>query len=330
MRKNMPVLLALLAGSYLMAAGPEPRWVRSRELEYPDSRYISALGMGKDEEEAKNAALSGLALYFGTTIEVQQGMISRYNEFVSGNQKSIETGTVMDSAVKIHSQADFMGARLTSPWHNDQNRSWYILAYISKQEAAELYHKRINTNRMLMESFLEHEGEPLRHYQELKRAVSLTEMIESDITGLGNISPAGSEYREILRYIQRLKEESRQFRAQLRFSAAIEGDRQGRVLRKLLDVMEKGGYVTVRSQGDYLFSGEVFCDEETLPVGVFINAGIHVELKNSLEEQFFSYTKNYPRVGSRNQNMAYNIVFREIEKDLETNFIKEFNAFLGD
>jgi hypothetical protein len=29
-------------------------------------------------------------------------------------------------------------------------------------------------------------------------------------------------------------------------------------------------------------------------------------------------------------DMAYNIAFREMEKDLEANFIHEFNAFLGD
>jgi hypothetical protein len=238
----------------------------------------------------------------------------------------------MDSASKISSHADFMGAHLTSPWYNDRNRSWYVLAYINKQEAAELYQNRIRTNRMIMEILLEDEGESLLHYQALKKAVSVGQMIEADIKGLGNISATGSDtYEEILREIQRIIAESKEFRSRLRFSAAIKEDRQGRVERKILDVLEKNGYVTMRSRGDYLLSGEVFCSEETLAAGLFIHSGISLQLTNSAGDLLFSYTRNYPRVGARgDQNMAYNIAFREIEKDLEANFIREFNAFLGD
>jgi hypothetical protein len=75
----MLVILILAGGACLMAAEPEPRWVRDKNLEYPDSRYISGLGMGKGQEEARDAALSEVALYFGTTIEVQKKLITRYN-----------------------------------------------------------------------------------------------------------------------------------------------------------------------------------------------------------------------------------------------------------
>jgi hypothetical protein len=330
MRKNMLVILALLAGSYLMAAGPEPRWVRSRELEYPDSRYISALGMGKGDEEAKNAALSGLALYFKSSVSVQQQLIARYNEVVSGNQKTLAKESSMASVATIHSQAEFLGAHFTSPWYNEQNRSWYVLAYINKQEAAELYQNRIATNLTMMESTLKQAGEPLQQYQAFKQAASIAQFIEADILGLGELSDAVTEYREMLEYTRKVMVNSTAFRSQLRFSAAIEQDRQGRIQRKLLDVLEKNGYVTARSQGDYTISGEIFCDEERLPAGVFIHSGISLQLSNRAGTLLFSYTKNYPRWGARNQDMAYNIAFREMEKDLEANFIREFNAFLGD
>jgi hypothetical protein len=286
--------------------------------------------MGKGHEEAREAALSEVALYFGTTIEVQKQLITRYNEVVSGNQKTTEKESAMESASKISSQADFMGAHFTSPWYNEQNRTWYILAYINKQEAAELYQKRINTNRMIMESLVENEGEPLLHYQALKKAASIAQMLEADIKALGNISTIGSEYEETLRYAQKIIADSREFRSHLSFSAAIEEDKQGKIQRKLLDVLEKNEYVTVRGQGDYTISGAISWDEEILPVGVFVYSGISLQLSNSAGKLLFSYTRSYPRLGSRNQNMAYNIAFREIEKDLEANFIREFNAFLGD
>ncbi|MDR2397775.1 MAG: penicillin-binding protein activator LpoB [Spirochaetaceae bacterium] len=61
------VVLAVLAARSLIAA-PEPRWIRSRELDYPDSRFISALGMGKGDKEAKQAALGNLAQILASEI----------------------------------------------------------------------------------------------------------------------------------------------------------------------------------------------------------------------------------------------------------------------
>ncbi|MHB9291477.1 hypothetical protein Holit_00554 [Hollandina sp. SP2] len=329
MRKNMVLILAFVAGTRLLAAGPEPRWVRFREQEYPDSRFISALGMGKGDEEAKNAAISGLALYFKSTVSVQQQMLARYNEVVSANQKITEKETAMSNQVQIASQAEFLGAHFTAPWYNEQNRNWYILAYINKQEAAELYQKRIATNLTMLETTLKEAGELLQQYQAFKQAASIAQYIEADILGLGELSDAAG-YRETLEYTRKVMADSRAFRSQLRFSAAIEADRQGRIQRKLLDVLEEHGYVAVQSQGDYTITGEIFCDEETFPAGFFIHSGISLQISNKAGRILFSYTKNYERQGARNLNMAYSIAFREMEHDLESNFIREFNAFLGD
>jgi hypothetical protein len=330
MRKNMMVILVLIAGTGILAAGPEPRWVRFRDQEYPDARFISSLGMGANQKEAENAAMNGLSLFFKSTVAVEQKMLSQYNEVVSGDRKGVDRQTSMNTTSVIRSAAEFRGARFTEPWYNEQNRNWYVLAYINKQEAAELYQNRIAANLIMMETTLAEIGEPLHQYQAFKRAASLAQFIETDIRGLGELSEAATQYRETLEYTRKIMVDSRTFRSQLRFSAAIEADRQGRIQRKLLDVLEKNGYVAVRNQGDYIITGEVFCSEEPLPAGIFIHSGISLQINNGTGNLLFSYTKNYPRYGARNQDMAYNIAFREIEKDLEANFITEFNAFLGD
>ncbi|MDR3116161.1 MAG: hypothetical protein LBU25_11665 [Treponema sp.] len=330
MGKNMMLILGLVTGLRVFAVGPEPRWVRFREQEYPDSRFISAMGMGTGDEEAKNAAMKGLSLYFKSTVSVQQELLDRYNEVVSGSQKQAVKQTAMSNQVRIASQAEFLGAHFTSPWYNDQNRNWYVLAYINKQEAAELYQNRIATNLTMLETMLKETGDPLQQYQTFKRAASIAQCIEADILGLGELSDAGTEYRETLEYTRNIMADSRTFRSKLRFSAAIEADPQGRIQRKLLDVLEKSGYVAVRNQGDYAITGEISCNEEHFPAGVFIHSGITLQLSSKAGDLLFSYTKNYERQGARNRDMAYTIAFREIEKDLEANFIHEFNAFLGD
>lgn len=330
MRKNMMVILALIVETGIVAAGPEPRWVRFRDQEYPDARFISSLGMGTSQKDAENAAMNGLSLYFKSTVAVEQKMLSQYNEVVSGDRKGVDRQTRMNTTSVIRSAAEFRGAHFTDPWYNEQNRNWYVLAYINKQEAAELYQNRITANLIMMETTLMEIGEPLQQYQAFKRAASIAQFIEEDIRGLGELSDAVSQYRETLEYTRKIMANSMTFRSQLRFSAAIEKDRQGRIQRKLLDVLEKNGYVAVRNQGDYAITGEIFCAEETLSAGVFIHSGISLQINNGAGNLLFSYTKNYPRYGARNQDMAYNIAFREIEKDLEANFITEFNAFLGD
>ncbi|MDR1956841.1 MAG: hypothetical protein LBQ30_08315 [Treponema sp.] len=320
--------LVLFTGAWML--GADPRWVYAREEEYPDSRFISAQGIGPSTTQAEQHAMNGLSLYFKSTVAVQQELISQYNEVVSGGEKFANSGTTMRTASVIRSEAEFRGARFTSPWYNDKTRNWHVLAYIDKEEAQQIYENRIAHNKTWIDSLLAGELEPLQRYQRFKGASLIARMIEEDIRALGELSTTVPRHGDILKYTQNIVAEGKAFRSRLRFTAALEEDRQNRIQRKLLDILEQHGYVAVRNQGDYTITGKLSFEEETLPVGTFIHSGITLQLVNTAGDVLFSYTKSYPRLGSRNVAMAYNIAVREMEKDLEENFITEFNAFIGD
>jgi hypothetical protein len=224
------------------------------------------------------------------------------------------------------------GVRFTSHWYNDQTQRWAVLGYINKNETRQMLENRINTNLRVIDSLLliaQEEPELLYRYNYHKTAVFIARMVEEDIQALTDVSDNASPDPSIMQYTRRIVADTHALRSQLVFDVQITEDRQDRIKRKLFEVLQTQGYVTAPNRGTYTMVGTISTTEEFLPAGNFVRSGITLQLVNSDGDPIFSYTANYPRRGSKILDVAYNNAFRGIEDDLESNFIAQFNAFIG-
>jgi hypothetical protein len=342
-KKNLGILFSVLAfNTFTVFAAPEPSWFRNKNAEYPDSRYISYIGSGDTEEEAKAEALGSIALYFNANVKVLQGSITEYIEAVSGGKKQFSKISGINQNVVITSRIDeFLGVRFTSPWHNEQSRRWHILGYIDINEGRQKYDSRIKTNAAMMDSLFqagEGETEPLRKCGYYRLAAAAARLLEGDIRAQSLMNAGADQYTPLLNSARKITGGYTGLRSQVSFDVRVDSDRDGRVKRKVSEILAKN-YSVSPNNALYIITGHLSYSEEQLPAGFFVRASIELALQRNPQqpsgggpysEKSVFYTKTYPRQGSmRSWDQAYNAAALKIEKDLEENFIEEFTAFLG-
>ncbi|MDR1893241.1 MAG: hypothetical protein LBQ61_00940 [Spirochaetales bacterium] len=315
----------------LRAFAQAPLWLTDRSLDFPDSRFISALGRGNTAEEARNMALSELSLFFGTTVEVITEQIFTLNQ----SNSSVARNLSMNENLRVSSQEEFLGVRFTSPYYDPASRTYSVAGYINREEARQIYRTRIEGGLLSLEALAgaaEGEPEPLRKLSLLRQAAALGQLLESDAAGLARFGDSAAALAPVTEAARRARASADALRLGLAFEVVITGgDREGRIQRKLMGLLEAAGYLAVRENPAYRITGGITAAEESLPAGYFVRPAIALELRPAAGGgALFSYTRNYSRRGSRvSWDAARTAAIRAIEEDLEQNFINAFHASLG-
>jgi hypothetical protein len=311
----------------------EPSWYSNKNFEYPDSQYISAIGKGDSYEEAKTMAVSDLSLYFKTSASVRNESIYQYNQvFSNKNTQSNRSFNSKETAL-ITSQEVFLGVRFTSPYYNEKTSTWAVLGYIIKQEALQMYQARINANSTLVDALIaagNQESEVLYKCGYFHQAASVSRIIEEDIKDLSSVASDSMQYADISAKVQKAVAEYNTLRSQAVFDVQISNDRQNIIQRKIVEILEKNGYIVSPKNAVYVITGEVTIEKTESSSLFFVRPSITLGSQNSEGSILrFSYTVNIQRFGAKSQEQAFNQAFADIAKDLGANFMMKFNADIG-
>ncbi|MDR1444626.1 MAG: LPP20 family lipoprotein [Treponema sp.] len=132
--KKITFLFFMISTGFVYAQ-TKPAWTDNPSALYPDSRYVSAVGIGRDRRRAESAALGALAAYFKQSItssitindaEIQVNGGSASASFMS---QSIEAVAALDTLI---------GAEIKNTWE-DANGNWYAAAVMEKAKCRGLY-----------------------------------------------------------------------------------------------------------------------------------------------------------------------------------------------
>jgi hypothetical protein len=316
----------------MFLAAQTPGWYLDKEKQYPPDLYIAAVGEGATRAAAESAAVAGIAFFFSTSTEVRNEAIREFNEAVVNNTTDFSKKTYVSESAVITSDADFLGVRFASPWENVRARSWAALAYIDRQEASAIYDSKISANAAALTAL---SGDAAREQESfyacslLYRAIRIAGLTEEFIKTAAVLdSAAARKYEEVLSLINKIRSDYRSKREGLSFGIIVEGDRNGRIQRKLGELLEQNGYVISRRNPPYTVAVSLSLAEETLPSGLFIRAGLSVRIERG-KKTLFSYSKNYNRYGHTTLDGAYNRALLAVERDLEENFIAKLTASVG-
>ena len=139
-KTNKKITTLIFFSLYLAAsvfAQKAPDWYLHQNVVYPSDRYITAVGEGSNRNQAENAALATMSLYFQTNTDVCNDLIKRYNEREGNNQYTFSKSTQITERAKITSQAEFFGVQFAQGFVVDGK--FTTLAYIERDEAFAVY-----------------------------------------------------------------------------------------------------------------------------------------------------------------------------------------------
>ncbi len=331
-KKHIFLFLIFYAFSSLFANQP-PDWYLNKDFSYPSSRYISVIGEGTTLKDAENQAVSGLSLYFKTNSDIRNEVIREFNEVIQDKNTNFSKKTGIKESAIITSQEEFLGVQFTSPWFNQYQSKYVILAYIDRANAAEIYKSKINNNILLIDSLhssAKNNDNLFYKYRDLKKALIIGKLTEELIKSAVVVdSRQANLYSKEISYIRNIEKDFSYYRSKITFNVEVKSDREGRIKRKLLQIIEEQNYITTSGRGEYSIICSINCSEEKYDSGLFVRAGVTVKILDKKNNSLFSYNKTLPRNGHKTLEGAYSVTFREIEKDLENYFISNFHSSLG-
>mgnify|MGYP006916047618 CR=1 FL=1 len=334
---NRNTLFAACFAAALLFAAPAhaapkstaPAWFEHKELSYPSEDYVSAIGEGGTEGEARGAAVAQIALFFNTTAEVCNDLLKAYNESQTGALYTSSERTAITERSRITSQADFFGVQFTAPFAT--GRRVYVLAFINRAAAFAVYEGEIQQNCAVLEQLLSYAEDTRNLVTGLhcaKSAVSisaLTAALVKNARLVRNVDATRFSRAESL--IERSYAALKTCRESLCFTIAVAGDWQGTVYATLAELLEARGYA-VAAAGDEAtstLSVQVTADERTTAAGVFLYANITVTALAGDGKPYFSYARRFDKKGARAQADAYRLTYAMVCDELKKSFIAEFD-----
>ncbi|MBN2693048.1 LPP20 family lipoprotein [bacterium] len=114
--------------------GVRPDWVDGRATQYPNALYVTAVGHGRNRDDAENDARGSMSNIFYSKVEsVSQSMKSVSSIKKNGKMLSSEVNFDADQYTKVSTESVFKGMFLSEYWQ-DENGTIYVLATIKRSQ----------------------------------------------------------------------------------------------------------------------------------------------------------------------------------------------------
>ncbi len=309
---------------YIYPESP-PDWLSDKDFVFPARTYLSASGSGKSLKDARNDALSQIAVYFNSTVSVNKKTKSSIKE----NNSSIKKTRQTSSEISVLAESDLKLVLFTEAFLDEKNGDYFICAYINKKEACKVYSAELSAGISDAENIL---TQAKKHFSfssrgRLLNALKKLENLESTVNKLRLLNSENAEVQtaKILNLKNASKTELEKSKSKMSFSFKIENDEEERISIVLQEILEEQGF-TCSPNSPFLIKGYIKTTNAENSVGVFVKPRISLkvlDLKNG-GNAIASYSKSYGKWGHANLEGALNKALFEVEKDLRLHFMEIF------
>ena len=328
---SISCFLFLLATNISFAKpSPMPEWVQNYRSIYPDSEYLCQRGSGKSAEEAKTDAIGALARYF--QMNVSANLSTTMTSISSGTEIQEETAIIND--VQVMSQVDFFGLEYTEPYYLKQEKKWYCVAFINRENAWIQYKPQIEIAKNTFEGLLKNAEKESDSFTKLKslrmawqKGKDLIEKLEYgrliSPTREAEYSSSRDKFSEIPVIFEETKSKCKTY-------ISIQGDYNRIFTTGISTVLSECGFDVVKNYDESTYIAEVIIEDNSTggePLAITPTVNIKIVSKNdktvfSYEE--FSNEKTVSYTLENAQKKAYPKLAEEIKADLKNEFENAF------
>ena len=325
--KRIFFTILLLASAFCFA--DVPVWLKQPEKAFPTKEYIRAIGDGTSVKAATDSAISNISLIFNAKTEVLTLAVKELNSALKDDQELFQSKQAYTQISKITSNAEFFCIYFTDPYYDKKSDKYSVLAYINKKDASEIYKSRISALMTSIEeydAYAKSEKEIFLAAATLRKAHSLANLCEQYIKNETVIIPSDSDkYKNKLQTISSIKNQRDLLKKQMTFSIKmVQKDSVfNPVFSMVASILERDGYSYSLVDSNYQIVIDVACTEESYDAGEFVRPSVDIVIVNTSGAGVYTYSKSFPRIGSKTMEHAYIRAVTKINQDLEENFLPE-------
>lgn len=136
--RTMVALLLFLGLGLPCWSAPAPEWVNNLEHDFPNAKYLAAVGVGDTRKDAEAAAAGALAKRFTVHIQADTASEKRYLDLVKGDQAYSESESKFSQSVDLQANESLVNLRFSDPY-TDASGSVSVVAYLERSPTAAVY-----------------------------------------------------------------------------------------------------------------------------------------------------------------------------------------------
>ena len=327
--KKWFLLLLFLFVSFSIFAAKIPEWYEHKAVVYPEEFYITAIGEGNSKLEAELAALANISMYFNIKTDVVN-VLERTMMELDGKNYSFSKQTNIDESTRVNSSSEFFGVQFADSFFVDGK--YTILAYIERDLAFDVYVQRIKDAAAKLEALLiiaEDYNNPISGLEAAEEAVPIANYV-AELMKMARIVKKSTDtiFISTEALVQRSYIAKEICKESLVFQLIVENDYENMIYTTISDLLENEGYSLSSTNGTCTIPVLVSVEKEESVAGIFLYCNLLVKITDGTGNDFFSYSRSFPKKGGKTQRQAYNRAFQEIQAELNATFIEEFNARL--
>jgi hypothetical protein len=311
MKKTFSFLVVLIITACSSTSTETPSWVNQPESVYPQSQYLSAVGLGLNTEQAKQVALANLSRIFSVSIAEEQ--IDK-SSFSSEQGKS---NTEITRFISAKANQQFKGAIIKETFQDQQGQS-YAVAVLKKMPTAKAFRTSINQLDRKVAGNLHYAKNDAPNFlnalKSLEQAHIAQQQRENDNRSLLIVAPTGITSSTTSADIEQLIKQSL---ATLSFK--VESD--DTFLQKQLSASAANLGVKVSQKSTLVLSGKVDKQPVYSQGGWFwLRGNIHINVNSgndTTQQMIFPY-----KVSAQQEAMLTSRIEDHIAKNLDNYILK--------
>jgi len=290
---------------------------------FPESKYLTATGLGQSEMEARNQAVAELSRIFES--KVYSDTLDRIKTVIS-TSKGEETEQKVESNIRVMSAVELKGVKIGKTWFDEKKRLHYALAVLDRYQAKDTWLNELDEWDRKIEGELKATKSLKSEFLILKSLRKVTsmwldrEIIVSRLSVLGfSAGPPGSyDMRSVYQQIPRIKKE-------IRINVDISGKQASVLTDNIGESFGENGYLVTpdRSEADVLISGALKTEPVKLdnPGWEFCRASVSLKTTDRKTGLTVADIEENVRAGHVSYSEAVNKAVRKVAQAVTTKLL---------
>ncbi len=296
------------------------------EKDYPESKYLSAIGEGDTRKDAEKSAMGKLALIFESKIDMSQTLNENYSEFSNDEGSSLTYESTTMKRTNVSTDQKLLNVKYGKHGVDEVGNN-FIIAYINRRETSAIYDEKIenlNTSILSLESHANSADLKIKKYAALNRASNLMNENMGLMQQQTIISPYNPDFSDKVATYNSIYRKKGEVANSIKFVIS-ESDED--IVNSLTSIITSKGF-KIADSGDFCISSSLKYEEVDLGrKEMFYNWFMNIELTNSNNEIIFNFDKS-GREGGISESAVYSRAKFSANKSLKKEFINGFEKYL--
>lgn len=336
MKKNIFAFFFVFSACFLFAAKNKmPRWITLPSDVYPAEKYMNGTGSGKNRETAELEAVRNLSSVFGQTVKSNTAASKKMEQALSEGKVSFSSAENLQQNITSQIEAEnLIGIEIAEYFYNKPEKKWYAVAILEREKTAAVYQKYIEKNdAAVRKAIKESEKNPgtFYGYSEICFAAEIAAENDKLVKNLTVIDfESGSEISKKIVSLKNTQLIKKKFAENITIYVQISGDKDNKIKSAFQDIFSKYGFKTSPSKKEkYNLEGKYSSEISQKGKIIYCVYSLDLDFSDVLQAESLFAINLKGREGSLSESDATNRTYRALEKDIGTQFSKNFDSYIN-